>query len=372
MTSVLQVDAIYSDGMILPANKPFKISGTAIRNSDVTVNVNEHLYTTTASADGSWIVTIQPLPAKLTTEIAIKNLDENLTIKDVKTGKVILLTGQSNIEFKFRDDSEYQTQIDNLALENVYFYNVPQLEYQDDELTLPKDLTSSKWQVANAQTLWEMSDIGYWISKKLHELNPDEVYGIVDCYKGGTSISSWVPEKVLQSDQELIERYICPFKDATTGKTKADYDEEFSRYNASVEKHNTDLAVFQKENPKVSLSDAKDQVGHTPWPPPMTPTSYLRPNGLYHTMIEKVKHYSFNKVVWYQGENDADNPDVYDKLLRGLILSWRYSFDDKSLPFYVVQLPGYFDEPDKAWALIRQNQLQVAKSVQVCSLIRCV
>ncbi|MQS97674.1 sialate O-acetylesterase [Companilactobacillus halodurans] len=369
MNSVLKLDDIYTDGMVVPENKIFKISGHAIRDSKVEVRVQDKIFDTKSDSDGKWIIKIDPLRDHLTTEITINNLDESITLKSVRTGKVILLTGQSNIEFKFRDDIEYQKQIENLNLKNVYFYNVPQLEYQDKILTLPKDLKKSSWQVANENNLWEMSDIGFWTIKKLHQIDPDAIIGIIDCYKGGTSISSWVPEEILQSDQELKNQFIKPFEEAITGKRKADFDEEFNEYNAAVKKHNTDLAKFQKENPKVSLSDAKNKVGHTPWPPPMTPTSYLRPNGLFHTMIEQIQNYSFNQLVWYQGENDANNPEIYGKMLRGLILSWRKLFNDQSLPFYVIQLPGYFDEPENSWAVIRQYQLEICQTINNVHLI---
>lgn len=366
--SNLQLDGIYTDKMVVPANKHFYISGHALPKADVSVEIFQQTYQTTADADGVWKVRLL-LAEKLTCDIKITSLDEEKTLHQVRSGKVILLTGQSNIEFKFRDDAEYQSEIDHLTLDNTYFYNVPQLEYHDDNLTLPTDLETSTWQVANQETLWEMSDIGYWAAKKLHELNPEEVIGIIDCYKGGTSISSWVPESVLSSNQELVKRFIKPFKEATTGKVQADYDQEFADYNALVDKHNTDLAKFQKENPEVSLSDAKDAVGHTPWPPPMTPTSYLRPNGLFHTMIEQVKNYAFDKIVWYQGENDADNPQVYDIMLRGLVLSWRDLFKDFSVPFLIVQLPGYFDEPKDAWPIIRQHQLEITQKINDVHLV---
>jgi sialate O-acetylesterase len=366
--SNLQLDGIYTDKMVVPANKHFYISGQAVPQAVVVVEALKQTYQTTADVNGAWKVRLLLAEDSLC-DIKITSLDEAKVLHEVRSGKVILLTGQSNIEFKFRDDAEYQSEIEHLTLDNTYFYNVPQLEYHDQNLTLPTDLETSTWQVANKETLWEMSDIGYWAAKKLHELNPGEVIGIIDCYKGGTSISSWVPESVLTGNQELINRFIKPFKEATTGKTQADYDQEFADYNALVDKHNTDLAKFQKENPKVSLSDAKDAVGHTPWPPPMTPTSYLRPNGLFHTMIEQVKNYAFDKIVWYQGENDADNPQVYDIMLRGLVLSWRDLFQDFSVPFLIVQLPGYFDEPKDAWPSIRQHQLEITQKINDVHLV---
>ncbi|MFH5811605.1 sialate O-acetylesterase [Companilactobacillus sp. FL22-1] len=365
----LILNDIYTDGMVVPSNKTFNISGTTTENAQVKVMVVGRVISTQADATGAWLAQIHPLPNNIETSIVIESCGETVTINKVKTGLVLLLTGQSNIEFKFRDDGEYSDQVDKFDLKNVSFYNVPQLEYQDKKITLPTDLKKNVWQTANKHNIWEMSDIGYWMVKRLKELKPDMVVGIIDCYKGGTSASSWVPEEVLQSDTSLSEHYIKPFLEATEGKSQVEYDQELVHYNKLVKKHNEDLDKFLKENPTVSLSDAKDKVGHTPWPPPMTPTSYLRPNGLFHTMIEKVKDYSVNKVIWYQGENDAENADVYEKLLTGLVLSWRKLFRESTLPFYIIQLPGYADEPHNAWAKIRQKQMQVTQNLNDVHLI---
>jgi sialate O-acetylesterase len=44
-------------------------------------------------------------------------------------------------------------------------------------------------------------------------------------------------------------------------------------------------------------------------------------------------------VVWYQGESNADRPDLYPKLLAALVAGWRDQFETPDLPFIVVQLP---------------------------------
>lgn len=101
----------------------------------------------------------------------------------------------------------------------------------------------------------------------------------------------------------------------------------------------------------------------------MTPTSFLRPGGLYQTMVRQIRGYTFNQVIWYQGENDAQQPDVYQTMLAKLIQSWRKMLADSSLIFNVIQLPGYADEPFESWAKIRQAQLSIAQMIPNVNLI---
>ncbi|APX71303.1 sialate O-acetylesterase [Companilactobacillus allii] len=359
----LRLDPIYSENMIIPANKPFKISGLAVSNTDVYIEIDDQVLRTTSDDSGNWVVSVAPIDTNVKTTLKVKSLDDQLTVKNVQTGQVILLTGQSNIEYEFKNDCEYQEQVNDIDFKDSYYINIPKLEYQDEKQTLPDDLLTPSWKMVKDTTVGSLSAVGYWMLKRIKQIHPNQVVGIIDCYKGGTSASSWVPEEVLQNDALLVSTFIEPFHKAVDKKTEDDFKEELSAYYAKVDDHNTKLDAFTKKYPEVSLSDAKDKVGHTPWPPPMTNTSFLRPNGLYHTMIEKIKNYSFNKVVWYQGENDAPNPEVYEKLLYGLIISWRKLFKDNSLPFYVVQLPGYFDEPKDSWAKIRQSQLSVVQRI---------
>lgn len=71
------------------------------------------------------------------------------------------------------------------------------------------------------------------------------------------------------------------------------------------------------------------------------------------------------------GENDTENADYYEELLSNLINTWRELFRDKSLPFLLIQLPGYEDGIDNTWAKIRQVQLRATMKipyVKLCSI----
>jgi sialate O-acetylesterase len=76
-------------------------------------------------------------------------------------------------------------------------------------------------------------------------------------------------------------------------------------------------------------------------------------------MIAPIGPYGIRGVVWYQGETNADEPAGYEKLLGGLMASWRRQFG-ADLPFLVVQLPNFGAVPtgpvESNWADLREAQ----------------
>lgn len=153
--------------------------------------------------------------------------------------------------------------------------------------------------MATRDNIGGMSAIAFYASKVLAR-DYEGPIGIVDCYKGGTSASCWLPLNLLKESKVLNDHFIKPFEDAILNKTNADFDQEDLNYEKKVKNHQNSLLEYQKKYPEKTLNEVKDVVGHTPWPPPMRPESYLRPGGLFETMILQIKYGTFNNVVWYQ------------------------------------------------------------------------
>ncbi|MBZ9631709.1 sialate O-acetylesterase [Salegentibacter sp. LM13S] len=82
--------------------------------------------------------------------------------------------------------------------------------------------------------------------------------------------------------------------------------------------------------------------------------------GLYNAMIAPLQHFELKGVLWYQGESDADDPELYAKTFPKMIESWREYFDDPELPFLLVQLPNFMEETTEpqqsSWAEMREVQ----------------
>ena len=89
----------------------------------------------------------------------------------------------------------------------------------------------------------------------------------------------------------------------------------------------------------------------------------VKPTYLYNGMIAPLAGVSLKGALWYQGESNAMRPGQYADLLRKMIAVWRKDFENPTLPFYVVQLPGYTDDIEKySFAGVRDAEAAVATS----------
>jgi sialate O-acetylesterase len=96
---------------------------------------------------------------------------------------------------------------------------------------------------------------------------------------------------------------------------------------------------------------------------PNTPsTTFIRwkAGGLYNAMIAPLIDFKLKGVIWYQGESDTGNPELYSKTFPKLINSWRSHWNQPNLPFLFVQLTNFMEETtgpqDSKWAELREVQ----------------
>ena len=66
--------------------------------------------------------------------------------------------------------------------------------------------------------------------------------------------------------------------------------------------------------------------------------SYFSPSTLFNGMIAPIVPYTLKGFIWYQGESNRGKFEVYKELFPSLIDSWRQEWENKTLPFYYVQL----------------------------------
>lgn len=85
------------------------------------------------------------------------------------------------------------------------------------------------------------------------------------------------------------------------------------------------------------------------------------PSFLYNGMVHPFQQLSIKGVIWYQGEANASRAYEYKHALSLLISDWRNRFNNKSLPFYYVQLTSYNagngnSTQGSTWAELRESQ----------------
>ncbi|AZA54467.1 sialate O-acetylesterase [Chryseobacterium sp. G0201] len=92
-----------------------------------------------------------------------------------------------------------------------------------------------------------------------------------------------------------------------------------------------------------------------------------KPTGLYNAMLNPLIQYPIKAVLWYQGESNTAKPQEYQDLLSTMILDWRNKWNQKDLPFLIVQLANFMEtkpEPTESnWAELREQQRKVSKTI---------
>lgn len=357
MTNDFKLAPIFSDNMILQRDKPVLFFGEAGVNAKVTLVSSNLNLETIANEAGEFQIEVPAFSANETASFQFISEGQQIVLENILFGDVYLVAGQSNMEFQLKNDVEFAQATMNWS--KIRFYNVPQIEYPGHEMDL------MTWENVNGN----ISAVAYYFAVQLYLENPEVPIGIIGCYKGGTSASCWVSNEVLAENKLLNQTYLEPFKQAVLNKNEAELDAEREAFEEKSRSFAWKKEAFIRDNPALSLKEVKQILGHSPWPPPMTPKSYGRPSGLYHTMLQTIVGIKFQAIIWYQGEEDVQFGAVYKLLLKKLIEQWRRIFGDAKLPFFVIQLPKYANAPEGSWPIIREIQEQVVEETLLTYLI---
>ncbi|WP_373229250.1 sialate O-acetylesterase [Cohnella sp.] len=345
------VNPIFTNHMVLQRDSIVPIWGTGTDGAIITVKY-VGAEAEAVIAEGKWRVELPAQGAGGPYELTISSGGESIVLQDVLFGDVWLAGGQSNMEWRLNSLADTKADIAAASFPNVRFYDVPRIAYEGEE---GKSSSDSSWEVCTPERASEFSAVAYYFAKDLVQAL-DAPIGIVGCNWGGTSASCWVPEKVLTDDPEL-KCYVDEYYAEITGKDPAEVEAAVKQYAYQVNEY------IRKQ----ALGLEGVELGDYPWPPPVSPRSFLRPNGLYETMLRKAAPYGLKGFIYYQGESDAFMATLYDRLLGTMIHTWRSDWGDPKLPFLFVQLPGFGCDgnPDgEEWALLRESQLIVTETVE--------
>jgi sialate O-acetylesterase len=93
------------------------------------------------------------------------------------------------------------------------------------------------------------------------------------------------------------------------------------------------------------------QIPHVPW------QNQFGLTVLHDGMIAPLGPTRVRGIIWYQGESDANQPNVYARLLPAMMGDWRRQFGRRTR-FLILQLPGFGDyqtQPEPSdWAQLRE------------------
>ncbi len=144
--------------------------------------------------------------------------------------------------------------------------------------------------------------------------------------------------KVKTSKDELI-----PLLKDWRVKLLAEETSQINNYNYPY------TAFYNYENIEMNYNDISEKYF----------LNHNMPSILYNGMLHPLLDYTVKGIIWYQGENNVNNPAEYEVIFTEMVKDLRKSFGSQ-IPFYFAQLANYFNYGGKL-SLFRQMQLDLLK-----------
>lgn len=324
----LWMPSIFSDGMVLQADKPVPVWGEADPGAEVTVEFAGQKKSAIADFSNHWKIVLDPMPASSKPRKMLIQSSNNPAIQysNLLVGEVWILSGQSNMGWplaKSDGGPEAAEQADYPWLKIF-----KQWPYQGATNSPARDVTGGQWVTCNPQQAAQLSGVGFFFARRLHEeLPPDTPIALINTQMGGTYAECWIDFQTLEKTPSARPFLDKAAKEITPG-----------------------------------VSDAKGYWG---------PDNFRRPAALFNGKVAPLQPLAARGVIWYQGEGNSQKwlAPGYAETLTALITSWRAGFEDPALPFLVVQLPLYNTGPGSDWAAVQDAQAQVAQTMDNVELV---
>ncbi len=306
----MKLHAMFTDHMVLPANKPLRVWGDS--NTAVIVTLAGHT-ATAAPQDGRFTAHLPAMPYGGPYTLTVTDGNDTVILEDVYIGEVYMFSGQSNMQHHMLGSYDTMERWPGNSRLRFFTANRP----QDDELYVAND----GWMICTDETVRGRSAIAFLAAHKLLEHKDESIaIGIVSCYQGASIIESWMSEETLK---------------------KLD----------------------------IHIPNEQKHVDHVS----NLFSAWNSESFLYHFMLEQVIGYPLSGIVWYQGESDTSPAEgrIYDIELKALIDQWRAEFCDPALPIVIVQLADFdFCEDLEGWKEVQAAQERVAATVPHTALVK--
>jgi sialate O-acetylesterase len=289
-------------------------------------------YNAVADGSGLWKVMVSTPSAGGPYNITFAGTD-TIKLTDVLIGEVWISSGQSNMAFRLRQDSQAKVKLPQANNPQIRLYRPARVIAQEEMDGFSAN--RSKWEVSSAKTATEFSAMTYYFAAELQKKLQVPV-GVINVSWGGVSIESWLPESALTTNS-ILQNSVVRWK-----KWANDYEVDSPKY----VKENSDYARTKEGNkPELPQSMYMMRRPHRQY------------SVLYNGMTAPLTPFALSGLLWYQGTSSVAWSEEYELQLNTLIHSWRKAFDDTNMPVIVGQLTAYkYDDEAKAYQL-RDAQL---------------
>ena len=325
----LKLAAVFTDNMVLQRNQPIQIYGTANGGDTIEVTFKQQKKNVIVDKYGKWKISFPALTKGGPYEMTVQSKATKIVLKNILVGDVWFCSGQSNMAFQLQNSENGSAEAKKIgANSTIRLFNAKAIQDTDetawDAATLAKtnqlQFFSGSWSVCDSISAKEFSAIAYYFGKNIaHEENVP--VGLIQVAVGGSPIESWIDRYTLEHDDKVV--------DILTNWRKSDF-----------------VMPWVRERANVNLKNATNAKQRHPYDPCYN----------FEAGVEAFTKFPIKGVIWYQGESNAHNVELYEHLMPTLVESWRKAWGT-AFPFYYVQLSS-IDRP--TWPAFRdvQNRLQ--------------
>jgi len=347
-SGALRLPAVFSNHAVLQADKPVFIWGWAGPGETVTVtfqrdNGQTEQFNSTTGSDGRWSGQLPALPSGAKGQLNIRT-DKGKTAKiaDVLVGEVWLCSGQSNMDYRAITTERGKLQNTTPEMSAVVEQeataaqgNIRYFKTHTIRADMPLDDVQGRWVVAAPGTVGDCFSVSWnfavGVRDKLHC-----PIGLIDTAVGGTNIEAWMARP------ELDTSPFGPITDSQNPALKAKFD--------------AGMAEWLKDYPTPDL-----QQQHLSTKPVMGAERTHHPACLYNGMIHGLEPYALRGFLWFQGDSNEGDWQIYGELSKILIATWRNHWHDDTLAFYYAEQPNY-DIPQTQ--PVEYNKLSLIRETQ--------
>ncbi|MBQ9286048.1 MAG: sialate O-acetylesterase [Bacteroidaceae bacterium] len=377
----LRLPPVYSSGMVLPRDEHLLIEGQANARQNVRAVLSKggkvvEQRDAFTRADGSWwfelphmkaggpyklTLTATPLPPDhyrlyypdhypYLLENLTKAKEQTLIIDSLYFGDLWLASGQSNMELRVDQCNTLEQDLADAArlAGRIHIFNMPArartdaVEWPDSVLRFTNKLQHMDfqgWTPATPNAVRNFSAVAFNFARVLADSLNDVPIGIICNAVGGSTTESWIDRSTLERELPNI------LHDWRNG----DYGQPWARGRMAQ-----NIAHALNKD-----SAAYNLLQRHPYDP-----AYL-----FEAAIAPLGPLPIKGVIWYQGESNAHNVELHERLFTLLERSWREHFARRwncefqkksTLPFYVVQLSSL---PRPSWPAFRDSQRRLCKEL---------
>ncbi len=335
----LSIPAIYTDGMVIQRDQKFLLRGTANAGTDITVKLGKQKAATTAAANGTWEVRLDPPKTGKEYELTIKSDKEQIVLKNIVAGEVWLCSGQSNMAWMLKQSNDAAKHIKAATKKDIRIYDMKPRVSTDANAWPEEELVNlnkhnhylpTTWQQTDSANAANFSAVAYHFGAMLADSLGVPI-GLICNAIGGAPAEAFIDRMTLEHELPDI---LYNWKD------------------------NNMIQDWCRGRAKENLKNAKNPLQRHPYEP-----AYL-----YETAIEPLTCYAIKGAIWYQGESNAHYVELYDKIFDLMLSSWNKSRNRNfgyDIPFYFVQLSS-INRP--SWPHFRDIQRHKGANNDYCKM----